>query len=1105
MSRLVVLGVVVLLMTSPAFAGRIDADLKDLPAGTEEVRLRGRFGYGDDKVTDEGIAHLTRYTKLRVLHAGGLELTDRALESIGKLSALEELRLDSNKISGSGLVHLTGLKSLRRLDLNFNPLSPESFITLANLSELTELSVLGNYAVTDQILELCSRLSKLRTLHLSENTSAVTDRGLTHLAKLTQLENLALRGASQISDAGLAQLTELPRLQRLSLRGLRSLTPEGLKVVGKLTELRRLELDEVPVDEATVQALAPLQKLEHLLLWNVSSGSPSLDGLGELKALRELRTNQTLSSSAIRRLAKLERLESITDELTEITDEDLTHLARLPRLKTLILGSEAVTAASLPTLARMQSLEALSVTEHVKITPEQWTQLGKKSLPRCQIARFRPPYTVYHEAEKKDPDAKVRVSGRLISSQYAQLGGRIERSIIKVTKTPGDAEVVDKIFGGWDFQFDLPPGLYNIQSSANGSRGATFKVDLRKFEIQSGATALELGDIDLPITRTTALFDQPAPELTGIVGWKNTQPLSLADLRGKVVLLDFFAQYCSICHAHKPDLARLLEKYGPQGLVVLAIHDETLTTMAEFDEVMGPILSRVFKGKVPPLPMALDGTNGVFRNYGIGAVPAMILIDPQGRVVRRFHHAGVPELEPEIQRLLKLKTESTVAASSPVSSKAEQIVRWYAHRDLQGLQQLRTDDYQALSPNQRNQVALAAAKSLAIESYLKAAGIEFKSPMDQVLNKKFAQPATQDTPAEAECRRQWGINMHAAELLRHLAEERRLTEQQVLPYLIAALDHADGGSVGQECFYALKYLTRRTSGDIYWGRLVRDDARHAEITAWWRQWWKTNQEKRLIVDPELENAARQEVLRLSRKIESLKPKFPELEYFKTPAELPLVWQRPLFYVQYDPSMWALRQGMFDNVNRQGLPWVLVTCRFRTQELPDKEDHQREPAAPQELSRYTTTCYSKAVLNSDLVAEVIVASPTQNLTNQVQGLMADLDTQPAVKQVPASRNAPAPTNYAGPWRMFMPSGFEHETMLTLVAENRYQLQAGRTRFTGLYELRGKKLGPAEDGRAGYVWEVRSPHMLVLVEQPNIPDNDYRGTILFRPRPAATKEP
>jgi Leucine-rich repeat (LRR) protein len=375
-----------------------DADLATLPKTLEKLSLRGRRGYGSDDITDQGVAHLARCPNLRILHLGGFELTDRVLETIGKLTSLEELHLDSNKITGEGLRHITGLKKLRRLNLSFNPIRADAFATIALLPELTYLSVSGeSRPVDDRILEQCARLTKLRQLRLAENTAEVTDRGLAHLARLKQLENLTLRGSAKITDAGLARIGELSRLRELSLHELRGVTPNGLRVIGKLTELRRLQLDVVPMDAQSVTALASLNKLEELLLWSVASGPLPLDSLGELRALRTFRTNEPVASSAVRALAKLQHLESITDELTEISDEDLTHLARLPKLRVLVLGSPKVTAASLPTLAKMTSLRELYVTEKVRVTPEQWTLLGQGSLTGCKIGRFRPPYTVYHQ------------------------------------------------------------------------------------------------------------------------------------------------------------------------------------------------------------------------------------------------------------------------------------------------------------------------------------------------------------------------------------------------------------------------------------------------------------------------------------------------------------------------------------------------------------------------------------------------------------------------------------------------------------------------------------------------------------------------------------
>jgi Leucine-rich repeat (LRR) protein len=381
-----------------------DDELAQLPSPEklEIVILRGRMGYGIDLVTDTGITHLVRCRRLRVLHAGGLSLTDRSLEWIGKLDALEELHLDSNRITGEGLRHLVGLKRLRRLNLSLNPLRPEVYATLAKLTGLTHLSVYSGAAADDRALEQCARLTNLEEL-LADNTAAVTDRGLGHLLRLKKLKNLALRDAEGITDAGLARLAELTRLEELSLYNLRSVTPRGLDVLAKLPQLRRLEIATVPMDERSVRALASLEKLETLLLWNVGratfqKGRPlPLEVLGELRLLRSFRTNQKMSSAAIRALGRLKGLESIRDELTEITDEDLKYLAQLPKLRELALGSEHITAASLPTLAGMTSLRELYVTDKVRVSPDQWRLLGESSLTRCRISQWWAPYTAYYQ------------------------------------------------------------------------------------------------------------------------------------------------------------------------------------------------------------------------------------------------------------------------------------------------------------------------------------------------------------------------------------------------------------------------------------------------------------------------------------------------------------------------------------------------------------------------------------------------------------------------------------------------------------------------------------------------------------------------------------
>ena len=95
-------------------------------------------------------------------------------------------------------------------------------------------------------------------------------------------------------------------------------------------------------------------------------------------------------------------------------------------------------------------------------------------------------------------------------------------------------------------------------------------------------------------------------------------------------------------------------------------------------------------------------------------------------------------------------------ADDPVDAK--KLIQMFAERDLDGLQRTSPKVLENFPPEQRNEVALAAAKALDIKDYIGAIGKDD-------IHKHFAGRA-QDTPAEAECRRQWGINMAAAEMLR---------------------------------------------------------------------------------------------------------------------------------------------------------------------------------------------------------------------------------------------------------------------------------------------------------------------------------------------------
>ncbi len=119
-----------------------------------------------------------------------------------------------------------------------------------------------------------------------------------------------------------------------------------------------------------------------------------------------------------------------------------------------------------------------------------------------------------------------------------------------------------------------------------------------------------------------------APELTGARGWLNTErPLSLAALKGKVVLLDFWTYGCINCVHIIPDLKKLETKYANQ-LVVIGVHSAKFENEKETENIRRIILRYEIEH-----PVANDAEFDIWTRYGVRAWPTQVLIDPAGYVI----------------------------------------------------------------------------------------------------------------------------------------------------------------------------------------------------------------------------------------------------------------------------------------------------------------------------------------------------------------------------------------------------------------------------------------------------------------------------------------
>jgi thiol-disulfide isomerase/thioredoxin len=129
-----------------------------------------------------------------------------------------------------------------------------------------------------------------------------------------------------------------------------------------------------------------------------------------------------------------------------------------------------------------------------------------------------------------------------------------------------------------------------------------------------------------------------APEFPR-VEWLNTdRPLSLAGLRGKVVLLDFWTYGCINCMHVIPELKRLEEKYTDE-LVVVGIHSAKFRNESDTDNIRQVVLRYGVEH-----PVANDRDFLIWRAYAVRAWPTLVLVDPAGYVVGQKSGEGVHEV-----------------------------------------------------------------------------------------------------------------------------------------------------------------------------------------------------------------------------------------------------------------------------------------------------------------------------------------------------------------------------------------------------------------------------------------------------------------------------
>ncbi|KVM82438.1 thioredoxin family protein [Burkholderia stagnalis] len=150
-----------------------------------------------------------------------------------------------------------------------------------------------------------------------------------------------------------------------------------------------------------------------------------------------------------------------------------------------------------------------------------------------------------------------------------------------------------------------------------------------------------------------------APELAGIERWHNSAPLKLSELRGKVVLVDFWTYSCINCIHTIPYVNEWYRKYRDQGLVVIGVH----TPEYPFERDARNVADALGRFGIR-YPVAQDNRYDTWNAYGNRYWPALYLVDANGRVVyTRFGEGQYEKTEAAIRDALAQagKTARTAA------------------------------------------------------------------------------------------------------------------------------------------------------------------------------------------------------------------------------------------------------------------------------------------------------------------------------------------------------------------------------------------------------------------------------------------------------------
>ena len=272
----------------------------------------------DNEITDVGMSYLKKLTNMKYLKIGDCEnITNVGLSSISEFIRLETLILGGVycNITNDGLVHLKKMTRLQVLKLPHIKLSDVGLSHLKGFTAMRVLSFPSMKDCTDKGLVYLKRMTQLQGIYMGYNVN-ITDDGLVNFSEMTYLKSLTFNYFKEIIGSGLAYLKDCP-LSYLSLSVNRD---ENLKYLSQFSTLRYLSVNGKITDVGAAH-IAQAVSLKHLDIRDTRITDAGVGHMRTLVDLEMIMLPKQITSASNEHLSHMRKLRQVYRNGDEIYDD----------------------------------------------------------------------------------------------------------------------------------------------------------------------------------------------------------------------------------------------------------------------------------------------------------------------------------------------------------------------------------------------------------------------------------------------------------------------------------------------------------------------------------------------------------------------------------------------------------------------------------------------------------------------------------------------------------------------------------------------------------------------------------------------------------------